>query len=175
MTKIHHHIQRQTGTALLHLELGLLSSGDLTVDNKLTQVLREYHAESERDFLGTPATREVYERLGVHRLMSLRLLSQLLATRANSLAAGEPVGIGARHLTQLLFDAEQQFADGCSDLEKQYGELDFSADLPERLAAEFQICANEAWIDACTIRASRVYAETHREEILNQVQKVGLL
>jgi hypothetical protein len=166
MAKIHNYIQHQTGTALLQLELGLLSSGDPEIDNKLTQVLREYHAESERDFLGKPATREVYERIGVHRLISLRLLSQLLDNRANTLAPGKPVSIDASHLTQLLFDAGQQFADACSDLEKQFGQLDFHTDLPERIAAEFQIDANEAWTDACHIRAARAYALANKEAII---------
>ena len=146
-----------------------------TLPHKARRSLALYRCEIERAFQGLPGTHDQYERIGVCRLMLTRVLSQLLAQRSAKLAAREVISYADSHLLQLLFSAGRRFADSTDELEAEFGPLDFSSDLPERIAAEFQIDANEAWTDACHIRASRVYTERHREEILAQAEKVGLL
>jgi hypothetical protein len=142
-----------------------------TFPHKAKRVLGLYRFEIQRTSESQPATLATYERIGIHRLMSLRLLSQLLDNRT----PGHSVSADDRHLLQLLFSTERRLADSTFELEAQFGPLDFSGRLPELFAAEFGIDLNEASRDALEIRARRVHTETHREEILAHAQEAGLL
>ena len=135
-------------------------------EHKARKVLNFFRQEVARAYESQPATRELYERIAINRLMALRLAGQLLNRSAARVSKDD------RHLATLLFSADQRFADAAATLSREYGPLDFSADLPERLQAEYGLDANEAWLDACGIRGARAYAESHREEILAEIAEI---
>jgi hypothetical protein len=103
------------------------------------------------------------------------MTTELASELSDRGTSGKSVTDDNRHLLQLLFSASTRFAESTAELEAEFGPLDFSADLPERIAAEFGLDMNEAWLDACGIRGARAYAEHHREEIIAQATAKGLL
>jgi hypothetical protein len=138
-------------------------------EHKARKVLNFFRQEVARAYEMQPATRELYERITINRLMALRLAGQLL----DKFPAAR-VSKDDQHLARLLMSADQRFADATATLSREYGELDFSADLPEKLQAEFGLDGNDAWLDACGIRGARAYAESHREEIIAVATAKGL-
>jgi len=77
-----------------------------TFGHKARRVLAFYRAEIQRTFNSQPANLVTFERIGLYRLMSLRLLSRLFDRRAS----GKFVTSDDRNLVQLLFSAERHFA-----------------------------------------------------------------
>jgi hypothetical protein len=137
-------------------------------EHKARKVLNFFRQEVAREYEMQPATRELYERIAVNRLMALRLAGVLLNRSV------ERVSKDDRHLARLLMSADQRFADATATLAREYGELDFSNDLPERLQVEFGLDGNDAWLDAGNIRASRSYADAHKDEIIAAATAKGL-